>query len=490
MTRKGLARRSTRSTRWALLGSLLLTCISIPAGAAPPAKEGDREKADLLVVAGWVVSLDPEDRIYTPGAVAISGTEITAVGPSEEILSRFESDRIVDEPESILLPGLINGHTHASMVHLRSLGDELSLEDWLTQKVFPAEKIGVTKEAVRWGTRLALAEMIRGGITTYCDMYYFEEIVAEETKRAGMRGILGQTVIGFPVPDAQTPEAELARTEAFIQKFRHDPLITPAVAPHSTYTVSAEILRRCRELADRYRVPLLTHMSETQTEVADVRGKTGMTPIAYAESLGLLSGWSLLAHVVHPTAAELSILTRRGVGIAHCPQSNMKLGSGIAPVPQLLKMGIPLSLGTDGPASNDDLNLWEEIDTACKLQKVAHLDPLAMSAKTSIRMATRLGAQAIGLGDRIGSLEVGKQADLILVGRGRAGTTPLGEIWDHLAYVTKASDVRTVIVAGKILLRDGDLLTIDEGEAMTWCSEWREKIEQTMKAAENLESDR
>ncbi len=452
----------------------LLAALALGTGQATPA---EKLSADLLVVAARVVTMDAGMTVHEPGAVAISGSKIVAVGPAADVRARVSARETIEAPDSVLLPGLVNAHTHAAMTLFRGFTDGLTLEAWLRSKIFPAEKAGVTAESVRAGTRLALAEMIRGGTTTYCDMYYFEETVAEETLRAGVRGVLGATVIGFPAPDAPDVDAALKRTTAFLERFRGDSLVVAAVAPHSTYTLDPPTLKKCRALADRFDAPLVIHLSETRAEVEDVRARFGKTPIAHSESMGLLSGRTVAAHVVHPSPDEIEILARRKVGVAHCPQSNMKLGSGVAPVPALLRAGVAVGLGPDGAASNDDLNLFEEIDSAAKLQKVAAFDPTPIDARTVVRMATMGGARALGLDGRIGSIEVGKEADVVLVGGSRAGLVPEGDVWGFLAYVAKASDVKTVIVAGRVLLREGVLQTIDEPSAERDVRAWRVRID-------------
>ncbi|MBI1850428.1 MAG: amidohydrolase [Planctomycetes bacterium] len=454
------------------LVSTLLVALALGCATSQP-----KTAADVVIVAGRVVTMDAKTAVLEPGAVAVAGTKIVAVGSPADVAASVDAKRTIDAPDSVLIPGLVNVHTHVPMTLFRGFTDGLSLEAWLQTKIFPAEKVGVTPESVRAGTRLGLAEMIRGGTTTYCDMYYFEDAVAEETKRAGVRGVLGETVIGFPVADAPDTDASLALTESFMKHWHDDPLIVAAVAPHSTYTVSADVLKKCRALANKYDAPLVTHFCETRAEVADVQKRFGKTPIAYAESLDLFSGRTVAAHVVHPTADEIAILAKRHVGVGHCPQSNMKLGSGAAPVPALLKAGIALGLGTDGAASNDDLDLFEEIDTAAKLQKLVALDPTAIDAKTVFSMATIGGARALGLDSKIGSIEVGKEADLVLVGGTRAGLVPRGDVWGFLAYIVKASDVQTVMVAGHILLERGVLTTIDESAAAREVTAWRAKIE-------------
>jgi len=456
--------------------ALVLAAAVALAGCAAPGT-GPRARADLIVLADTVVTMDAARRVLEPGAVAVVDRRIAAVGPRDDVLAAWRAPRTLDAPRSVLIPGLVNAHTHAPMTLFRGLVDGLSLEAWLTTQIFPAEAAGLTPESVRAGMRLALAEMIRSGTTTFADMYYFEDLLAEETRAAGMRGVLGWTIIGFPVADASGPDVSLAATEAFLERFSGDPLVVPAVAPHSTYTLEPEALVRCAELADRFDAPLMMHLSETRAEVDEVLARHGRTPIAHADALGLLGARTVAAHVVHPTDDDVARLVRAGAGVVHCPQSNMKLGSGIAPVGALLAAGVPVGLGTDGAPSNDDLDLFEEIDTAAKLQKVARLDPTAFDARRAVELATLGGARVLGLDDRIGSIEVGKEADLVLLGGTRAGLVPRGDPWGFLAYVAKGSDVRSVVVAGRVLLEDGELTTIDEAAAAEAVIAWRARID-------------
>jgi 5-methylthioadenosine/S-adenosylhomocysteine deaminase len=385
-----------------------------------------------------------------------------AAGPAAEIAARYKAEQRVDRPDSILTPGLVNTHGHAPMVLLRGIADDVRLQDWLEKYIFPAEARNVTPDFVRWGTRLACAEMLLSGTTTYADMYYFEEVIAEATKECGMRGVLGQTIIRFRVPDAKTPADGLKRAEAFLKRFAGDPLIVPAIAPHAVYTNDDETLKQCRALADRYKAPLLIHLSETRKENEDTVRERGVSPTALLDRLGVLDGRTVAAHGVWIDGGDADILKKHGTGIAHCPSSNTKLASGIAPVVKFLRLGIATGLGTDGPAgSNNDLNLFEEMDLAAKLQKVTALDPQVLDAKTVFAMATIDGARALGLQRQIGSIEPGKRADLILVRLGQPHSVPLYDVYSQLVYAIKGSDVRDVMVNGRMVVRDGSLLTLD-----------------------------
>src|SRR5579862_9268800 len=374
------------------------------------------ESADWIWSARYVVTMDPQRRVIDNGAIAIRGTHILAAGPKAEIEQRFQAKQHLDRPNTILAPGLINTHTHAAMSLFRGVADDLRLQDWLEHYIFPAEARNVTAEFVRWGTRLGCLEMMLSGTTTFTDMYYFEDVVAEAAKEAGMRGVLGETIIGFPVPDSKTPSDALAFTEKFLTRFHDDPLIVPAVAPHAIYTNSDETLKACRTLANQHGAPLLIHLSETRHENDECQAKRKMSPTQALDALGVFNGRTVAAHAVWVDEADLAILKSRGVGIAHCPSSNMKLASGVAPVTRMLALDLPVGLGPDGPAgSNNDFNMFEEMDLAAKLQKVFTGDPRSLPATAAVEMATIRGARALGLEKQVGSLEAGKLADMITI---------------------------------------------------------------------------
>jgi 5-methylthioadenosine/S-adenosylhomocysteine deaminase len=440
------------------------------------------EPADWIWSARYVVTMDSSRRVIENGAVAIAGGRIVAAGPRAEIDRKFRAGRRLDRPESLIAPGLINSHAHAPMSLMRGIADDLRLQDWLEKYIFPAEARNVTPEYVRWGTRLACLEMALGGITTYADMYYFEDVIAEATKEAGLGGVLGQTIIGFPVPGAKTPADGLKLTERFIQRFRNDPLIVPAVAPHALYTNSDETLRACRALANKYRVPLITHIAETKREWDETRAQRGMSPVQALDKLGLFEGRTLVAHAIWTDAADHGIFRDRGVGVAHCPSSNTKLASGVAPVAAMLKAGVSVGLGTDGPAgSNNDFNLFEEMDLAAKLQKVTTGDPRALPATEAFEMATVLGARALGLEKEIGSLEAGKRADLITVRLDAPHAVPLYNVYSQLVYALKASDVRDVMVNGRLIVSDRRMLTLDAARVLAKAREYGEQIRKTLR---------
>lgn len=440
------------------------------------------ERADWVITARYIVTVNSEHRIIENGALAVLNGRIQAIGTATEINRRFQPKARLDRPDALIAPGLINTHTHAAMSLLRGIADDRRLQDWLENYIFPAEAKNVTPEFVRWGTRLACLEMLLSGTTTFTDMYYFEEVVAEVAKAAGMRGVLGETVIGFPVADAKTPADALARTAKFLDTFGTDQLIVPAVAPHAIYTNSAETLQAARALADRFHAPLVIHLAETKKELDDSIAKNGLSPVAYLDSLGVLTGRTIAAHGVWLSDADIAILKQRNVGIAHCPSSNMKLASGAAPIVKLLAAGVNVGLGPDGPAgSNNDFNLFEEMDLAAKLQKLVTMNPEALPARTALDLATIGGARVLGLEAKIGSLEIGKQADLITVRLDGPNAQPLYGVESQLVYALKGSDVNDVMVAGKLLVRDRKALTLDAPAIYRKTAEFQKSIAASLK---------
>jgi len=433
--------------------------------------------ADWIWSARYIVTGDATVGIIENGAIAIQDARIVAIGPRADIEARFRAPNHLDQPNAILAPGLINTHTHAAMSLFRGLANDRKLQDWLENFIFPAEAKNVDREFVRWGTRLALYEMMLSGTTTFTDMYYFEDTVAEETKAAGMRGVLGQTIIGFPAPDFKTPAAQLDGAESFLKKYADDPLITPAVAPHAIYTTPDETLKAARALADKYHKPLLIHLSETKAEFDEALARRKLTPTATLDRLGVLTGWTVAAHAVWLTDLDLDLLSAAQTGIAHNPSSNMMLASGIAPVTKMLARGIPVGLGTDGPAgSNNDFDMFEEMDLAAKLQKVSTGDPTALTAQQAFAMATIEGARTLHMSNLIGSLEPGKFADIISVRLETPRTTPMYDIYAHLVYAMKGSDVSDVMVNGKMLVRNRASLTLNTRAILTKAEEYRDKI--------------
>ena len=444
-------------------------------GAAGVLAQGPRQ-VSIVITNGIVVTVDGSNRVVTPGAVAVDGANIVAVDTADSIRRQFRGRDTIDAGGQVVMPGLVNTHTHAPMVLYRGLADDLALEEWLTKYIFPAEARTVSPEFVRAGTRLAALEMIESGTTTYADMYYFEEEIAKETKSAGLRGVLGQTIIQFPVADAKTPAEGLARTETFINAFRNDPLITPAVAPHAIYTNDGGTLKAARTLSLKYGVPTLIHMAETQSEAATAKERGSPTVVSYLEALGFLGPGVVAAHAVWVNDGDVALLKSRGVGVSHNPESNMKLASGIAPVKAYLAANVAVGLGTDGAASNNDLDMFEAMRAASFLQKVATSDPTAVSARTAVQMATIGGARALGMEKQVGSLEPGKRADIIIVGMNAARQTPMYDPISHLVYVTRGDDVQTTIVNGKVLMRNRKVLTLDRAAVLRESRTWADKV--------------
>jgi 5-methylthioadenosine/S-adenosylhomocysteine deaminase len=465
---------------WKRLPIIFLSLMSLNA-IAPAQRRA--EAVDLLISGATIVTMDAGRRVLEDGALAVKGGRIVAVGPRAEIAKQYAARETVNARRQVAIPGLINGHTHVPMSLFRGIVDDLDLDKWLTEYIFPAEARNVDEAFVRAGTRLGLAEMIRGGTTTYCDMYYFEDAIADETAKAGVRGVLGETIIDFPVADNKTHAEAMAYAERFVKKWQGHPLIVPALAPHAPYTVSTEHLKVIRALADKLRAPIVTHISETMKEVNDITAQKGMPPLKYLDGIGFLKNDVIAAHVVFPQDGEMDIILRTGLGVVHNPQSNMKLASGVAPVPEMLARNVNLGLGTDGAASNNDVNMWEEMDSAAKLHKVFSRDPKVVTAQDAFALATIGSARAVHLEKEIGSLEAGKRADIVLVDFDELNQTPFYNIYSALVYATKADDVRSVVIEGKFVMRDRRLLTLNEAQIKRDARAYREKISRSLAAA-------
>ena len=435
------------------------------------------QRVDLIVTGGTVVTMNETRTVYENGAIAVQGDTIVAVGSRNELEAKYVASQTVDARGKLLLPGFINGHTHVPMTLFRGLHDDVTLNDWLYKYIFPAEAKNVNEEFVRWGTRLAAAEQIRGGVTTFADMYYFEDAVAEETKSAGMRGVLGETFIDFPAPDNKS-EAEMLRyTEKFLKKWQGDPLIHAAVAPHSIYTCSQKTLQDAAALARKYHAPILIHTAEMKKEWDDSEKQNGMSPVQYLDKIGVLGPDVVSAHCIYVDETDQKTLAQRQVGCVHNPSSNMMLASGVAPVAAMRTAGVAVGLGTDGPAgSNNDLDLMEEMDLAAKLAKITKMDPLALNAKAVVEMATIEGARALHMEKEIGSLEAGKKADFIIISLDEPNAVPMYDLYAQLAYALKGSDVETVIIGGRVVMRDRKLLTVNEEEVMAKAREYKKTI--------------
>ena len=446
-----------RNVTLVVSGLLLLACTPAEQPAEPA---GDA--IDLIVPGDYVVTMDPDLAVIENGAVAVDEGVIIDVGTAADIESRYTARETLPREGRIVMPGLVNGHQHAAMTLLRGLADDLALMDWLNNYIFPAEVEFVDAEFVRIGTELSCWEMIRGGTTTFVDMYDYPDTIADVIERCGMRALISATVIDQRSPDAEGASDSISNGEGFIDRWQNrHPRITPIFGPHANYTLDAEQLQKTREAARKHGVAISIHVSESAFESQYSKDNYGKTSIEMLDDIGFFDGPTIAAHVVWPTATEIPILRDRKVGVIHNPSSNMKLASGVSPVAEMLDAGVRVGLGTDGATSNNDLDMWEEMRLAAFLQKVTRMNPEVLPAAAVLRMATSGGATAIGLGDDIGSLEAGKRADLIQVAFDDVHHVPTFDVLSHLVYVTDEQDVASVIVDGRILMRDGAFLTLD-----------------------------
>jgi 5-methylthioadenosine/S-adenosylhomocysteine deaminase len=458
----------------------LITAFALLLGGSSLA--ATKEKIDLLVMHGTVVTMDAKRRVIENGAIAVRGDSIVAVGGTTDLVSQFDAVKVIDARGAIIMPGLINTHAHAAMSLFRGIADDLGLNDWLQKYIFPAEAKNVTEDFVTWGTRLSLLEMIQGGTTTYADMYYFEDAVARATKEAGMRGVLSETIIDFPAPDNKTPADAFAYTQRYIDKWKNDPLIIPAVGPHSIYTLSEKTLQESAALARRNHVPILIHIAEAPFELEQSRQKYGLTPVAYLARAGILGPDVLGAHCIWLDHADIETLVHYGVGCAFNPSSNMKTAAGVMPAIDMLAAGLAVGLATDGAASDNNEDMFEEMDLAAKLQKISRMDSRALPAEQVVAMATITGAAAVHMDKQIGSLEPGKKADLIIVETTAPHATPMYNVYSALAYSLKSSDVRTVVIGGSPVMEDRKMLTLNEAEILAKAQQYKTQIQQSLSA--------
>jgi 5-methylthioadenosine/S-adenosylhomocysteine deaminase len=434
------------------------------------------EQADLLVSGSHLLPMDGAGQVVAEGAVAICGDTIVAVGKADELAARYPQARRLHTPHGLIMPGLVNTHTHAPMACFRGLADDLPLMTWLTEYIFPAEA-KLTREIVYHATLLSLAEMIKSGTTSFCDMYLFAQEVAAATKTSGMRAWIGEVLYDFPSPNYGELENGFAYVEEMFAQYQGDPLITITVDPHAVYTCSPALLQRLHKVADQHDALYVIHLAETKDEVVGCEKQYGMRPVAHLDQLGVLDGRVVADHCVELTPEEIDLLARRGVRVAHCPESNLKLASGIAPVPELLAAGAIVGLGTDGAASNNDVDMFGEMDTAAKIHKVHRLDPTVMPAETVVNMATMGGAQVLGGEKKIGSLAVGKKADLIVLDLDQPHLTPLYHIPSHLVYAARGGDVVHSIINGQVMMQDRKLLTLDEPAILAKANEIAAQIQ-------------
>ena len=440
------------------------------------------KKVDWIFHNAIVLTMDEKFHIYDLGAVAVKDDTILGVGKEEELLKEYQAENMIDCQNKILMPGLINAHTHVPMTLLRGLADDLRLDVWLMGYMMPVEREFVSPEFVRLGTKLACAECIRSGVTTFADMYYFESDVAKATAEAGLRAICAQSVLKFPSPDATYYEEALEYAEDFIKEWKDHPLIVPAIAPHAPYTCTDEIYRLSTALAKKYDVPLHTHISETAGEVEDIREEYGMPVVPYVRKRGIFKAKVIAAHCVHIDEGEMRELKKEGAGVAHNPSSNLKLASGFANTKRMLELGVNVGIGTDGPASNNDLDMIEEMHLASMIAKASSGDPTALPARQTVAMATSMGAKAIHMEHITGSLTVGKRADMILLEIDKLHNSPRFKrdeegIYAQIVYAAKSTDISDVMVNGRWLMRDHILLTLDEKQLMNEAQDYARKID-------------
>jgi 5-methylthioadenosine/S-adenosylhomocysteine deaminase len=426
-----------------------------------PKGPGSNHHADFLILNALVVTMDASHRIWENGAIAVKDGAIIGIGDSEEFTKKFSASQIIDATGKLVLPGLINTHTHSPMTIFRGYADDLHLKEWLYDHIFPIESEFVTPENVRTGTRLAIAEMLLSGTTTFNDMYYYVDEMAKVVDQVGVRAVLTESLIDFSVPNSPSPEHALQVSEDLIKKWEKHPLITIGVSAHAPYTTSPEVIKKGKELADKYNLPFNIHVAETRGEYDLTQKEFGMTPVQFLDSIGVLGSNVIAAHSVHLTPEDIEIFARRGVGVAHNPQCNMKLASGVAPVPAFLKAGVKVGIGTDGVASNNDLDLFDEVRSAAFIHKLNSNNPTVLDAQTALEMVTIGGARVLRMEDKIGSLEAGKRADIIILDMNQPHAHPVYNIYSLIIYSLRGSDVETVMVDGRLMVHNRKLVTLD-----------------------------
>lgn len=431
---------------------------------------------DYIICGDYVLPMDEGLTVIKDGAIAVSGTNILEVGTSKEISKKYASEAIIMGEGKAVFPGLINTHTHAAMVYFRGIADDLPLKEWLENHIWPAENRWLGPEFISDAIELACLEMLKGGVTTYNDMYFYEDAAGKVTKKIGMRAVLGVGILDFPSKSANTSDEYFANAESFIKNWKGDELITPCIAPHALYTCGTESLKRARRIADKYDIPIHIHLSETKWEVNEIKNRYRMTPVEYLDSLGFLDEKVLAAHCIWVEDDEIDLLAKRKVGVSHCMESNLKLASGFAPVVTMLMAGIKVTFGTDGAASNNDLNILSEMSTTAKVHKALSNNPTVLDAKTVLLMATKWSAEVLGLGDKIGSIEKGKIADIVTINLKKPHLTPMYDVYSHIVYAAMASDVDTVMVNGKVVVNNSKFCNGDEEKILAKAKEWEGKI--------------
>jgi len=430
--------------------------------------------ADLILTdIDYILTMDDNLTVVKNGDIVIKGGKIVDIGVGKKEL--YFGKTIVCKGK-VAIPGLINTHTHAAMTLLRGYGSDNPLKVWLEEYIWPAEGRFVSYDFVKDGTEIAVYEMLRTGTTTFVDMYFYENAVADVIKDVGIRGVLSTGILDFPTPGAKTPDEGIQKTVDFIKQYQDHPFVIPAIGPHAPYTCSPETLKKAHRVSQEYGVVFHIHIAETQFEVETVKEKYGQTPVKHLDSLGVLDERTLAAHMVYPTDEEIKILADRGVKVAHCPESNLKLASGVAPVPKMLKEGVVVGIGTDGVASNDNLDVIGEISTSAKLHKGITGDPTVVNSKEALLMATRWGAEAVGMGDKIGSLQVGKLADITLIDFSTPQLNPNYDPYTHIVHSATGDLVDTVIVNGEVKVLNKEVLVLDKNRLLEKANLWKERI--------------
>ena len=419
------------------------------------------QAVDMIIKNGTVLAMDSENTVFEKGFLCVQGDTISHIG--EGSTEAFKPKQMIDAKQGLILPGLVNAHTHAAMSLFRGLADDLPLMEWLHNYIFPVES-QMDSEFVYNGTLLAIAEMIMSGTTTFCDMYLFEDEVAKAAKKAGIRCLVGEVIYDFPSPNYGPVTKAIEYSEDLIRSWENDPIVSIAVEPHSPYACSPELLIMANELALKHHVPLIIHIAETTSEVNEIKLKYGKTPIEHLDSLNILGPHVIADHCVFIEPSDIATMANRGVKVVHNPESNMKLASGIAPVPEMLAAGLTVGLGTDGCASNNNLDLFMEMDMAAKIHKVNTMDPTVMDAFSVLKMATIGGATVLGFADFTGSLEIGKKADVIVVDTYQPHLVPMYNPFSHLVYAADGNDVRHTVINGRLVMKDRNLLTLDLDE--------------------------
>lgn len=434
------------------------------------------EHVDYILRAGHVLTMNDTMETIADGAVAVRGRMIVAIGNNEEIRSRYRAGSMIGGPHSVMLPGFVNTHTHAAMVYFRGLADDLPLKEWLEGHIWPAERVWLGREFVRDASELACLEMTKAGVTAFNDMYFFGEAVAESARAAGIRAVLGAGVVDFPSEVAENADGYLRMAEHFIRAFCGDSLVVPCVAPHAPYTCSPETYAKAARLAERFGVPVHTHLAETRWEVNETMKKYGKTPVAHLAQTGVLNERLIAAHCVWLEDTEVELIARHRVNVSHCIESNLKLASGIAPVPKMLRQGVRVTFGTDGAASNNDLDVMSEMTTAAQVHKAVSGDPTVLDARQALLMATRWGAEALFPGSRLGQLREGYIADIVMLDTEKPHLTPLFDVYSLIVYSARASDVQHVMVDGSLLVSDGRALRCQEQETLRRARMWAGRI--------------